>query len=252
MVAPTMDGEIVGEKEIARMLAVKENTVHQWRSRGSLPGPDGFVSGNPAWHWSSIRQWAEATGRIPSVRDHVLTVLAASAQGGTFATPITGALVRLGVVGPDTSPARIAAVLTDMLTEGLVSVHLRNEWRITAEGLSALDAFSDDGGDLPRLRRLYEECRRPVLKETAGYYTEKRYRLALVRYARALTALKDLSSANREQLLAAREAVDRAEAGDWSPRMVNAVDHAYEQLQKILDQVENNAYRQPGGTTARA
>jgi len=235
-----MDDEIVGEKEIARMLAVKENTVHQWQSRGSLPRPDGFASGNPAWHWSSIQQWAEATGRIPSVRDHILTVLTASPQGGTFATPITGALVRLGVVGPNTSPARIATVLTDMLTEGLVSVHLRNEWRITAEGLAALNASSEDGGDLLRVRRLYEECRRPVLKETAGYYTEKRYRLALARYARALTAREDLSSPNRGQLLAAREAVDRAEAGAWSPRMVDAVDHAYEQLQKVLDQVESN------------
>ena len=235
-----MDDEIVGEKEIAGILAVKENTVHQWRARGSLPGPNGFVSGNPAWHWSTIQKWAEATGRVPSVRDHILTVLASSSQGGSFATQITGALVRLGVVGPNTSPARVATVLTDMLTEGLVSIHLRNEWRITADGLLALKAFSEDGGDLPGIRRLYEECRRPVLAEAAGYYTERRYRLALVRYARALIALECLSPANREQLLAAFEAVDLAEAGDWSPRVVNAIDNAYEHLQEVLDQVEKN------------
>ncbi|HEX4756006.1 MAG TPA: hypothetical protein VH661_09700 [Candidatus Dormibacteraeota bacterium] len=235
-----MYDEVVGEKEIAGMLAVKENTVHQWRARGSLPEPDGFVSGNPAWHWSTIQKWAEATGRTPSVREHILTVLASSPRGGNFVTPITGALVRLGVVGPRTNPARVATVLTDLMTEGLVSTHLRNEWRITADGRSAVKAFSEDGRDLPRIRRLYEECRRPVLNRTAGYYTERRYRLALVRYARALIALEELSSADKEQLLAAREAVDLAEARNWSPRMVNAVDHAYELLQAVLDEVEKN------------
>jgi hypothetical protein len=240
-----MSDEIVGEKEVAGMLAVQENTVHQWRARGNLPQPDGFVSGNPAWNWSTIQNWADATGRAPSVRHHILTVLASGAPGGSFVTPVTRALVSLGVVGPHTSPARIATVLTDMLTEGLVSIHLRNEWRITADGLSALEAFSEDCGDLLRLRRLYSQWRRPVLDHTAGYYTAKRYRLALVRYAAALIAAENVSSTNKEHLLVAREAVDLAEAGDWSPSMVNALDHAYERLQEVMDAVEQSISLSP-------
>jgi len=38
------------------------------------------------------------------------------------------------VVGESTSPIRIASVLTDLCNEGLVSIHLRNEWRITDQG----------------------------------------------------------------------------------------------------------------------
>ena len=235
-----MDDEIVGEKEIAGVLSVRENTVHQWRARGILPGPDGLVSGNPAWHWSTIRTWAEATGRVPSVRYHILTVLASSPRGGNLTTLITRALVRLGVVGPDTSPARVATVLTDLLTEGLVSIHPGNQWRITTDGLSALEAEDDGGRDLLEIRRHYEECRRPVLHGTAGYQTERGYRLALVRYAKALTYAEDLGSANREQILAAHEEVELAEAVDWSPPWCHTVNRAYERLQEVVSQTEKN------------
>lgn len=152
-----MDHEIVGEKEIAGMLAVKENTVHQWRARGIMPQPDGLVSGNPAWHWSTVRKWAEATGRVPSLRDQILSVLESSPNGSSFATPITSALVRMGVIGVNTSPARVATVLTDLQAEGLVSIHLRNEWRITDDGRLALHASLESHGDLRRVRRHYEE-----------------------------------------------------------------------------------------------
>ncbi len=134
-----MTEAIVGEKEIAARLCVKEPTVHQWRSRGLLPDPDGWVSGAPAWHWPNIERWAWSTGRMPHVRDYILALLNDSPTGGGFATPITAQLVQRGVVGEGTSPARIASVLTDLFTEGLVSIHLRNEWRITELGRGRCD-----------------------------------------------------------------------------------------------------------------
>ena len=77
---------------------------------------------------------------MPHVRDHILTLLDHSPNGGGFATPITNALIRLNVVGQSTSPIRIASVLTGLHEEGLVSVHLRNEWRITDQGRQYLAA----------------------------------------------------------------------------------------------------------------
>lgn len=123
---------IVGEKEIASLLEVKENTVHQWFVRRMLPEPDGSVSGNPAWHWDTIQSWAWETGRMPDLRIRVLSIL--SKTTGAFATPLTIELVGRGWVGPGTSPAKIASVLTDLFEEHYVSIHLRNEWRITDEG----------------------------------------------------------------------------------------------------------------------
>jgi hypothetical protein len=129
-----MADPIVGEKEIATRLSVKDATVHQWRSRGLLPDAEGVVSGSPAWHWSTIERWAWSTGRMPHIRDAILALLNDSPTGGGFATPITTELVRRRVVGEGTNPARIASVLTDLLNEGLVSLWLRNEWKITDRG----------------------------------------------------------------------------------------------------------------------
>lgn len=125
---------IVGEKEIARELDVKENTVHQWMVRRMLPQPDGFVSGNPAWEWQTIEKWAWSTGRMPDLRIRILGLLSNAPNGGGFATPITHELIDRGWVGPGTSPAKIASVLTDLFEEQYVSIHLRNEWRITDQG----------------------------------------------------------------------------------------------------------------------
>ncbi len=122
----------MGQKEIARELDVKENTVNQWRVRGMLPEPDGTVSGNPAWHWETIEGWAWATGRVPDLRIRILQVL--EQFGGAFATPLTRVLIDQGVVGPNTSPTKIASVLTDLFEENHVSIHLKNEWKITEHG----------------------------------------------------------------------------------------------------------------------
>jgi hypothetical protein len=125
---------IIGQKEIAHRLDVKENTVNQWMVRGMLPPPDGSVSGNPAWHSESIDKWAWSTGRFPALRVRILNLLTESPSGGGFATPITHVLIEKGVVGPETSPAKVASILTDLFNEGYVSIHLRNEWKITDQG----------------------------------------------------------------------------------------------------------------------
>lgn len=57
--------DLVGIKEIAERLGVKENTVSiwRWRSRNgalspAMPDPDFVVSGNPVWYWRTISKWA--------------------------------------------------------------------------------------------------------------------------------------------------------------------------------------------------
>lgn len=57
--------ELVGCQEIAERLNVPPNTVYAWRHRKLLPEPEHTVGGRPAWKWSTIRQWADRTGRLP-------------------------------------------------------------------------------------------------------------------------------------------------------------------------------------------
>lgn len=54
----------VGAAEIAERLGVKPQTVHTWRQRGLLPEPRWTVSGQPAWEWAEIEQWAIRSGRL--------------------------------------------------------------------------------------------------------------------------------------------------------------------------------------------
>jgi hypothetical protein len=54
----------VGAAEIACRLGVKAQTVHTWRQRGLLPAPRWTVSGQPAWDWPEIEEWAKRTGRL--------------------------------------------------------------------------------------------------------------------------------------------------------------------------------------------
>ena len=60
----------VGAAEIASRLAVKAQTVHTWRQRGVLPLPRWTVSGQPAWDWPEIEEWAKRTGRLKDVDLH--------------------------------------------------------------------------------------------------------------------------------------------------------------------------------------
>lgn len=62
----TARGEVdpVGLVEIADRLGVPRRNVDRWRERGVLPDPDWTVGGRPAWDWSTIEDWARATGRL--------------------------------------------------------------------------------------------------------------------------------------------------------------------------------------------
>ncbi len=58
--------DVVGLRDIARMLFVDGRTPTMWRHRNVLPPEDGYISGNvPVWHRDKILAWAEATGRLP-------------------------------------------------------------------------------------------------------------------------------------------------------------------------------------------
>ena len=47
----------VGERDVAALLGVKEQTVRAWLWRGELPEPDHLVSGRPCWHQRTIERW---------------------------------------------------------------------------------------------------------------------------------------------------------------------------------------------------
>lgn len=66
-----MDLDIVGLKEIAVRMGVKQQTAAAWRHRGLLPAPEGTVSGAPAWQWQTIEEWGVRTGRVGGVAEFV-------------------------------------------------------------------------------------------------------------------------------------------------------------------------------------
>lgn len=70
----------VGPHEVAELLGVRVETVHQWRFRSKvapetaraapLPDPEwGIVSGVPLWTRRQILAWAEETGRAAEARN---------------------------------------------------------------------------------------------------------------------------------------------------------------------------------------
>jgi hypothetical protein len=60
----------VGAAEIAERIGVRPQTVHAWRHRKLMPAPRWTVSGQPAWDWSEIEDWARRTGRIRVADPH--------------------------------------------------------------------------------------------------------------------------------------------------------------------------------------
>jgi hypothetical protein len=56
--------ELVDDQMIADRLGVPVKTVYQWRHRQVLPPADYPALTHSVWLWSTIRRWAEATGRI--------------------------------------------------------------------------------------------------------------------------------------------------------------------------------------------
>lgn len=57
--------ELVGLAELVDRLGTTRLTVDSWRARGRLPEPEYVVGGRPAWRWSTIKRWAERSGRLP-------------------------------------------------------------------------------------------------------------------------------------------------------------------------------------------
>ncbi len=60
----SLDSFPVGAAEIAARLGVRGQTVHTWRQRKLMPPPRWTVSGQPAWDWNEIEDWARRTGRL--------------------------------------------------------------------------------------------------------------------------------------------------------------------------------------------
>jgi len=58
------EADPVGIADIAKRLQVRRQTVAVWKARGLLPDPDWTVSSQPAWDWTRIHDWANATGRL--------------------------------------------------------------------------------------------------------------------------------------------------------------------------------------------
>lgn len=58
--------DIVDQAAIADRLDVTLDTVYKWRHRGVLPSDEFGLAVGPLWTWSTIREWALETGRLPS------------------------------------------------------------------------------------------------------------------------------------------------------------------------------------------
>jgi hypothetical protein len=66
MTHPETTLDIIGAQEIAGLLQVKTDTVHQWRKRGLLPAPDKRLAMGDIWKTQTIIDWAISTGRLSS------------------------------------------------------------------------------------------------------------------------------------------------------------------------------------------
>lgn len=63
--------DVVGLRDIAKLLQVDGRTPTTWRGRGILPPEDGFISETfPIWHRSTVLKWAQKTGRLPGSAAH--------------------------------------------------------------------------------------------------------------------------------------------------------------------------------------
>jgi very-short-patch-repair endonuclease len=66
--------DLIGPQEVAELLGVEPNTVHQWRKRGdtirggAMPDPTAVISGVPLWTTEDIVNWARGSGRIGETR----------------------------------------------------------------------------------------------------------------------------------------------------------------------------------------
>lgn len=55
---------LMGSAEIARLLGVSRQRVHQLAEQRDFPAPVGQVSGKRVWNSDEIRRWAVREGRL--------------------------------------------------------------------------------------------------------------------------------------------------------------------------------------------
>ena len=76
--------DIVGLRDIAKILGVDGRTPTKWRDRGVLPEEDGMISETfPVWHRRTVLLWAAKTGRLPTQRAEQVLAEAAAEEAAT-------------------------------------------------------------------------------------------------------------------------------------------------------------------------
>src|SRR5689334_22758440 len=56
--------KLVGAQEIADLLGVTRQVVHQWRTLPDFPAPSTQLSMGMLWYWPDVEAWAKRTGRV--------------------------------------------------------------------------------------------------------------------------------------------------------------------------------------------
>jgi predicted DNA-binding transcriptional regulator AlpA len=126
---------IVGAKEIAELLRVAPNTVHQWHKRAQLPPPEGMAAGAPAWHWSTIHDWARETGRLPGLREAILDRLLEAGPAST--SPLAARLIESGLAR---SVGQVWRTINDLHQEGFIDAGLNNVWSLSGLGRTVAES----------------------------------------------------------------------------------------------------------------
>ena len=60
---------LVGTAEIADMLGVSRQRVHQLVTRPDFPEPTAVLAAGMIWERSAVEDWARSTGRLGSTED---------------------------------------------------------------------------------------------------------------------------------------------------------------------------------------
>ena len=121
----TDDLDVVGIKEIALRLHVRQQTAAAWKFRGLLPPAEGMVSGAPAWRWSTIATWAATR---PARRSGMVTLRAIAAAGWDLRNAVEAERLAWVAIGqldpPDVGAARRVdaafAALTSLVIQSAV------------------------------------------------------------------------------------------------------------------------------------
>ncbi len=61
--------ELVGTAEIAAMIGVTQQRVHQLKRQPDFPEPLAVLTGITIWRRADVEEWARRTGRLPAEED---------------------------------------------------------------------------------------------------------------------------------------------------------------------------------------